>query len=154
MRGTASFRTATRWRSCSRLLLALGIAGCVTSTTRYYLPTTGEARFSTGELRARAAGMLRLQCPELLGTRDRVAGSAEFRLLTDSAGLVERAYLERSSHGGTFTDILGALVAQLQLDPIATPSRSAADPERHLVVVYSCTRLASALRVQVDPPTQ
>jgi hypothetical protein len=141
------------------LLMMTMMAGCVTSTTRYYVPTAGADRISTDELREQADAMLPLECPRLLRGREIRYGAADFTVLVDTTGAVQRVYVDRGSGDDRFDDVLGALAAQLRIvrpsarkgkrsESVRAPDGSDLAPIP-LTVSYSCATTASSLTVQL-----
>jgi hypothetical protein len=138
---------AMRWPSCSALL-ALVLASCVTTTTRYYVPTAGEARINQSQLRERLDALLRIECPRLMGNAASALGDAGFELDVSRTGEVMRARLERSSGDGRIDDIFGALVAELRFEPPATTEEVA---RGRITVGYSCSPTAAVSTVEITP---
>jgi hypothetical protein len=139
-------------------MMLFGVVGCVLSTTRFYVPTTGEGRITPDQLRERADAMLHLECPQLLRGRAQLYAAADLTLRLDSAGAVTQARIDRGSGSADFDDVLGALAAQLQLPPPppAPPRtaarRRAADPATaKLTIAYACAPTASSVTVQLRP---
>lgn len=147
--GTTGFiRTAMRWLSCSGIVLAGVTAACASGTVRVYEPPQTAARISPVEMRTRLADMMVIECPRLLGSRDRRRGAVTIGLAVDSAGRVEHASIRRGSGDAAFDDLAGGLAARLTLAPVA--SVVAADPPASLTVLYVCAPAAADVRVQVD----
>jgi len=149
MRTTGFTRTATRWLSYSRMVLAGLAAACASSTIRVYDPPQTAARISRTELHDRLAEMMVIDCPRLLATRARRHGAVHITLSLDSAGRVERASIRRGSGDASFDDVAGGLAARLRLAP--PPHVLASDPPtRRLTVFYLCTPGASDVRTRID----
>ena len=141
-------------------MMLFGVVGCVLSTTRFYVPTTGAGRITPDQLRERADAMLHLECPQLLRGRGQLYAAADLTLQLDSAGAVTQARIDRGSGSAEFDDVLGALAAQLQLPPPPPPPpppqtaarRHAADPATaKLTIAYACAPTASSVTVQLRP---
>jgi hypothetical protein len=138
---------AMRWPSCSALF-TLVLAGCVTTTTRYYVPTAGEARINQSQLRERLDALLRIECPRLMGSATSALGDAGFALEVSPTGEVMRARLERSSGDARIDDIFGALVAELRFEP---PATAAAVAHGRMTVGYSCSPTTAVSTVEITP---
>ena len=151
MRGTGSSRTATRWRSCSGVVVAAWVAGCMVSTTKFYVPSDGQPRLSLDQLRTRAGALLIVECPRLLAGRPSAFGETDFTVEVDKGGAVLRAHVDRSSGDPRVDDIFGALAAQLQLDhPSSSSSRSHTTHQR-IGIGYSCSATEADATVRLNP---
>ena len=143
MRDTGSTRTGTRWPSCRAswgalplvALLALPAAGCVTRTSRLYLPSEGQPRLSADDVRDRGDTFLRAECPRLMGSKSSAAGSANYALLVGADGGVREARVERTSGDERIDEIFGALAAQLTF-PAPQPASSTT---AGVTIGYSCS---------------
>ena len=143
MRSTDSIRSAMRWSLCSALLAA---TAC-TSTTRYYVPSTGESRLTPSALRDQGEPLLDTQCPRLLNGGRFATGQARIITELDRSGAVRRARVARSSGDQTMDDIFGALVARLQVDP---PTGMSGDTGEHPIYIgYSCAPENSAITLNI-----
>ena len=126
MRGTASTRTAMRWRSSSARAALVGAAligtalsgACVRSTERFYVPTAGQPRLHQDDVRAQSDRFVRAECPRLLGGASSATGAATLRLTVAPGGAVREARIERSSGDAQMDGIFGGLAAQLELPPV------------------------------------
>ncbi|MGH7649195.1 MAG: energy transducer TonB family protein [Gemmatimonadaceae bacterium] len=124
------------------------MAACASGTVRVYEPPQTAARISPAEMHTRLAEMMVVECPRLLGSRDRRRGAVTIGLAVDSSGRVERASIRRGSGDATFDDLAGGLAARLALAPAAAVV--AADPPDSLTVLYECAPAAADVRVLVD----
>jgi len=143
-----SIRTATRWPLCSLAVLAAFAAACTTGTVRVYTPPQTAARISLAEMQNRLAGMMVVECPRLVGSRDRRKGSLTIWLALDSAGRVQQASIRKGSGDASFDDLAGGLAARLAL--AAPRQMAAADPSRRLTVLYECANAAAVVRLVAD----
>ena len=116
MRGTVSTRTAMPWQSYRILAVALLVSACLQSTEMWFVPTEGQPRLDTNELRDRADQFLRAECPRLL-TAGRPGGEASIRLTINRSGEVTRSEVTRSSGDEQIDGIFGPLAAQLVVTP-------------------------------------
>lgn len=150
MRSIGSFRSVMRWSFCSAIMAA----GACTTTTRYYVPSEGEPRLTSNELRDQSDALLDTQCPRLLGN-DRVAmGEARIIVELDRSGTVHRARVTRTSGDQAMDDIFGALVARLKVDP---PTGMNGDRGEHPIYIgYSCAPEVNAVTLNItgrqNPP--
>lgn len=143
MRGTGSIRTAMPWRFCSILAAAL-VAACVTSTTRYFTPTEGDARLSQDDFRDESDQLLRVECPRLMASSGHASGQARVRLLIDRSGAAQRAEFTRSSGDERIDTMWGGLAARLKFDPQGAQQRSDLEPIM-VTVGYSCSANGTAV---------
>ena len=167
MGGIASTRTAMRWLSYSRMIAISLLSACVLGTTRYYTPSSAQARISLDQMRARADAMLAVECPRVVHGKNSVFAATDIMVDLDSTGAVQRAEIERGSGDASLDDVFGALAAQLQLQPPAArrPSVAAAAAaaqsdqprpaplpapldRRHLIVSYACASDASSVALE------
>ena len=148
--GTTGFiRTATRWLSCSGIALAGAGAACASGSVRVYEPPLTAARISLDEMHDRLTEMMVIECPRLVGSRDRRLGSVTIDLAVGREGRVDRATIGRGSGDATFDDIAGGLAARLALAP--PPQVMANDPSPHrLTVLYECAPAGTDIRLETD----
>ena len=148
--GTTGFiRTATRWLSCSSIVLAGVAAACASGSMRVYEPPRTAARISLDQMRDRLTEMMVMECPRLVGSRDRRRGSVTIDLAVGVEGRVDRATIHKGSGDATFDDIAGGLAARLALAP--APQVMANDPSTHrLTVLYECATAGADIRLQTD----
>ena len=147
MPATASTRTGMRWPSSSSIAIAaiVGIAiatACVTSTTRFYLPSTEQGTITIDELRDRASALLGIECPRLENNHRGASGVMEVTAEVDSAGVTERMRVERGSGDKRVDDIIGGLAAQLVLSPVPENGRAG------LAIGYTCSAGSAAVTVE------
>lgn len=148
--GTTGFiRTATRWLSCSGIALAGVVAACASGSVRVYDPPQTTARLSLDQMRNRLTEMMVIECPRLVGSRDRRRGSVTIDLAVSTDGRVDRATIHRGSGDATFDDIAGGMAARLALAP--PPQVMASDPSTHrLTVLYECARAGTDVQLVTD----
>jgi outer membrane biosynthesis protein TonB len=151
MRATGFTRTATRWRSFSGAVVTAWVAACMVSTTKFYLPASGQSRLSLDQLRTRAGALLTVECPRLLAGRPSAFGETDLTMDVDEQGSVLRAHVDRSSGDARIDDIFGALAAQLQLTlPSSSGSKSHGARQR-IGIGYSCSATEAEATVQLNP---
>ena len=144
MRAIGSTRTATPWRWSERASRAIaGVAAvtaiaalgaCVTTQTRYYVPTEGQPQLSTNEMKDEAETLLRVECPRLLHGASVATGEAQLVVDLAGDGHVSRARLARSSGDERVDAIFGGVLAQLAVD---APQNGKATSSR-VRMGYSC----------------
>jgi hypothetical protein len=148
MRATGSTPTATPWRWSERasraravagrlvaLLALAALAGCVSSQTRYYVPTEGQPRLGTNDVKDQAEVMLRAECPRLLQGAPSALGEAHLVVDVDGGGKVARARIAKSSGDERVDAMFAGLLAQLEVDaPESGKARSS-----RVRMGYSCS---------------
>ena len=143
MQNTVSIRSGMRWWLCSALLLV----GACTTTARYYVPSDGEERLSSYQVRDQAEPLLNMQCPRLLNGGRSAMGQARIMTDLDRSGNVVRARVARSSGDQAMDDIFGALLARLKVDP---PSGMTKDVQEHPIYIgFSCAPENSAITLNI-----
>jgi TonB family protein len=142
MRGTASTRTAMRWRSCSA---ALALLAC-TTTQQYFTPSDDQPRLTTDLMRDRGHNIVRAECPRLLGVRQTATGVAHIRVDVESDGEVRRAMVAHSSGDERMDEIFGGLAAQLKFDPPANVQGETIPGT--LKIGYSCSPTEGTITVE------
>ena len=151
MRATGSFRTATRWRSFSAAVVAAWMAACMVSTTKFYVPASGQPRLSLDQLRTRAGALLSVECPRLLAGRPSAFGETDLTVDVDGDGSVLRAHVDRSSGDPRIDDIFGALAAQLQLDRSSSSNSRGRATHQRIGIGYSCSATEAEVTVRLNP---
>jgi outer membrane biosynthesis protein TonB len=130
------------WRFCSIAAAAL-VAACVTSTSRFYTPTEGDSRLSQDDFRDESDGLLRVECPRLMGNTGQASGQARVRVFIDRSGAAQRAEFARSSGDERLDTMWGGLAARLKFDPQAGQR---GDLEPLIATVgYSCSANGTAV---------
>lgn len=157
MRATGSTRTAMRWwsssararrgtrRAATLVLLALS-AACVRSTERFYVPTEGQPRLDQNSIREASERFVRAECPRLLGNGTSATGATTLKLAVAPGGMVREAHIERPSPDPQIDGIFGALAAQLDLPPAASPD---GDWTTRVRMGYSCAPGAAVATFEV-----
>ena len=145
MLDTGSIRMAMPWRWSSTLAALLLCAACVQSTSTFFIPTDGEPRLDTNELRDRADVFLRTECPRLIAA-DRPGGEASIRLTINRSGEVTRSEVSRSSGDEAIDGIFGPLAAQLVVTP--PPDMKGDAMTVRLGMGYACSSTTAATTVR------
>ena len=109
-----------RFLSLATLLLA---SGCVHSTTVSYLPNPDQPRLSLAEGRDMLARFGGVDCARLRAA-GHAAGETDVLVLADSAGAVTSSELRGSSGDARLDGVIGAVAAQLRLDPAPADGRA------------------------------
>ena len=144
MLATGSIRTAMPWRWSSLAAVVL-LAACVQSTSSWYVPTEGEPRLDTNELRDRADFFLRTECPRLISA-EKAGGEAMIKLTMNRSGEVMRSEVTRSSGDEAIDGIFGPLAAQLVLTP--PPDMRGESMAVRLGMGYACSGTTAATTVR------
>jgi outer membrane biosynthesis protein TonB len=150
MPATASTPTAMRWRSSSRaaaLLLASALlAGCVTRTERFYVPTEGAPRLDQNAVREESERFVRAECPRLMGDATSATGATTLKLTVAPGGAVREVRIERPSPDPQIDGIFGSLAAQLDLPPSES---TGGDWTARVRMGYSCAPGTGAATFEV-----
>lgn len=144
MRATGSTRMAMPWR-WSSILTVLLLAGCVSAVSTYYIPTEGQPRLDTNDLRDRADFFLRAECPRLMAA-GRTGGEALIKLTLARGGEVTRAEVTRSSGDEGIDGIFGPLAAQLELTP--PPDMRGDEMTVRMGMGFACSATTAAATVR------
>ena len=122
--------------------MGLATAACVTTTTRFYLPSTEEGTITTEQLRDRAGTLLSIECARLVTEQPTASGVMELSVETDSTGVTRRVRVDHGSGDRRVDDIVGGLSAQLLLEPPPESGRA------RFAVTYTCSAGAAAVTVE------
>ena len=115
-----------------RYFVALLLAACTTTTTVTYVPSPEQPRLDLAQGQTTLARFVGLECERLRG-ESHPAGETRVTLALDSAGLATEAELTASSGDARIDGIIGAVAAQLKLEPRAAGAHAAT-----LHAAYSC----------------
>jgi len=107
--------------------------GCVTVTTRAFLPSPQNPIYTPPKAEPVLAEYVRLQCDALRKAQRPDSGTARFVLDVDTLGFTTRAELVRGTGDDMLDGVFGAVAAQLTLD--AAPAKR----RERLAIVYQCT---------------
>ena len=142
MKVTVSTRMAMPWWSCrlrrwgARVLVVAGLAACVQSTTRIFLPSPQNPTYTTAQANPVLGEYLRLQCPAFQKASRPDTGVVRFVVSLDSVGAATRAELEKASGDQLIDEVFGTIAAQLRF----TPDSARARGRRETVNMhYRCT---------------
>lgn len=89
------------------------LAACVTTTTRAFLPSPQNPRYTAVSAAPVLAEYVRLQCAAFRQAQRADSGTARFAVDTDSAGLATRAELVRGTSDEVLDGVFGTVAAQL-----------------------------------------
>src|SRR5678809_477278 len=103
-----------------------GVAACVSTVTRYYLPDAKNPRFDLDGATQTLGHYLRVQCPERLAAKKSEIGDVRVTVLTDTSGAVTRAELVSSSGDELLDGLFGTVAAQLKSDSLKATSKATA----------------------------
>lgn len=146
MRGTGSTRTAMPWRWSSLAAAVLLSTACVQATDTWFVPTEGEPRLDTNEIRDKADYFLRTECPRLVAA-GKPGGEAAIRLTMNRSGEVTRSEVTKSSGDEGIDGIFGPLAAQLVLTP--PPDMRGDSMTVRLDMGYACSGTTAATTVRL-----
>lgn len=106
-------RRAARAPFTAVALLATLAAGCVTSTTRSFLPSPQNPIYTPAKAEPVLAEYVRLQCGPLRQAQRPDSGTARFVVDVDTSGFATRAELVRRTGDDTLDGVFGTVSAQL-----------------------------------------
>ncbi len=148
MLATASTRTVMRWRWCSRCahaaltVVVAVVTACVTTTTRFYLPSTEQGTITEEQLRDQASALLGIECARLHANEPVASGVIVLTAEVDSAGGMRRVRVDHGSGDKRVDDIMGGLAAQLALVPPPEGGRM------RFAIAYTCSPGSAAVTVE------
>ncbi|MGQ0646824.1 MAG: hypothetical protein ACT4P7_04595 [Gemmatimonadaceae bacterium] len=91
----------------------MALSGCVTTSTREFLPSRQNPIYRPDQATPVLAEYLRLQCPAFRQTNKPDSGNVRFRVTVDTSGFASRAELTRGSGDKLVDEIFGTVAAQL-----------------------------------------
>jgi len=139
--------TARRLTTVVTAVSVFGVAACVSTVTRYYLPDAKNPRFELDDAAQTLDQYLRVQCPERLAAKKSESGDVRVTVLTDTSGAVTRAELVSSSGDELLDGLFGTVAAQLKVDSLKATTRATAS--RQLRMGFSCAPNAAAATLEV-----
>ena len=128
----------------------IGVAACVSTVTRSYLPDARNPRFDTDGATQMLDQYLSVQCPERIAAKKAESGEARLTIQTDTSGAVTRADLVKSSGDEMLDGLFGTVAAQLKVDSLRATTTPTAT--RKLQMGFSCSSTAAVATLQVLPP--
>lgn len=126
MRWSFSRRAARAPFTATALLTTLA-AGCVTSTTRSFLPSPQNPIYTPAKAEPVLAEYVRLQCGSLRQAQRPDSGTARFVVDVDTSGFATRAELVRGTGDETLDGVFGTVSAQLTFARAPTARRENVD---------------------------
>ncbi len=97
-------------------LLAVAV-GCVTVTTRTFLPSPRNPLYTPVNAEPVLSEYLRLQCEPMRKAQHPDSGTARFVVAVDTGGFATRAELQRGTGDETLDGVFGTVSAQLTFPP-------------------------------------
>jgi len=138
--------------SSSRAALLLLFAACVSSTTRYFLPSPQNPTYSLEGATPVLREYVRLQCPALRQKERADSGAIGALVEMDSTGKATRARLEGTTGDETLDGVIGTVVAQLVIAREASAmSAAATSSSERLRVDYRCSADSAIVRLARQP---
>lgn len=138
----------------ARGTVVLALAACVTTTTRSFLPSPQNPRYTAATAEPVLAEYVRLQCAPLRQAQRADSGTARFAVDADSAGVATRAELVRGTGDETLDGVFGTVAAQLTFPPEA--ARAAPGARRASTVpvdiAWRCEGERAAVQVRPSAP--
>ena len=165
MRATGSIRMAMRWpfsdgrsaplvsaesrepraeSTLALLMFVVLLAGCVTTTTRAFLPDSARERMSLAEAQDALDQLVAAECPRLTAAR-RDLGEARISVDVDGGGQVTKSTLSKPFGDDRMDQIFGGVTAQMRFD---APSDGKAATGR-MRVGYACGPNARAATIEL-----
>lgn len=109
-----------RWFCCNTQKLTLrsgvylvALLGCVTSTTRYFVPSRENPTYQLEQSPVVLREYVRLACPTLRAAAKPDSGTTSFVVSVDSLGLASRAEMKSGTGDELLDGIFGTVAAQL-----------------------------------------
>lgn len=128
----------------SALVGLVGLGGCVTTTTRTFLPSRQNPLYRPAEAEPVLTEYLRLQCPAFRKAQRPDSGIVRFVVRVDSAGFATSAELAQGTGDQLVDGVFGTVAAQLTFAPDTLTRR----PRREAVSMhYAC--VGESARVSV-----
>jgi hypothetical protein len=110
------------------LTVALALAaGCVTTTTRAFLPSPQNPIYTVAKAEPVLSEYLRLQCAPLRKAQRPDSGTARFVVDIDTLGFATRAELARGTGDETLDGVFGTVAAQLTFERTRAVRRERVD---------------------------
>lgn len=124
----------------------LAVAACVTTTTRYFVPSTQNPIYRPDQATPVLAEYVRLQCPAFREAARPDSGQVRLLVDVDTSGFATRAELARSSGDKLLDDVFGTVGAQLVF-PVDSVQRRR--PRRETVVMdFRCAGDSAVVRIR------
>lgn len=138
--------------SSSRAVLFLLFTACVSSSTRYFLPSPQNPTYSLESATPVLREYVRLQCPALRQKERADSGAIGALVEMDSSGKATRARLEGTTGDEVLDGVIGTVVAQLLMARAASAMSAAAVPSSERVRIdYRCAGDSAVVRLARQP---
>jgi hypothetical protein len=135
--------------SCNGFLRAaavLAVTACVSTTTRYFVPSTQNPIYRPEQATPVLAEYVRLQCPSFREASRPDSGQVHLVIDVDTSGFATRAELTRSSGDKLLDDVFGTVGAQLVFAQDSVRRRR---PRRETVVMdFRCSGDSAVVRIR------
>lgn len=127
-------------------VVALALVACVTTTTRYFVPSTQNPIYRPEQATPVLAEYVRLQCPAFRQAARPDSGEVRLTIDVDTAGFATRAELTRGSGDKLLDDVFGTVGAQLVFPKDSIRRRR---PRREDVVMdFRCSGDSATVRIR------
>ena len=136
-------RTIACMTHAALVTIAVG-AACVTTTTRFFLPSPANPTYSTRQAEDALRQYVQLQCAPRAEAQRPDSGSAAFLVEVDTGGRATRAELRRSSDDDILDGIFGTVAAQLLFPRDSAARRATKEP---VTVDFRCAGDSAAVHV-------
>jgi hypothetical protein len=141
---------ASRSASVSRvLLLTVLAAGCVTATTRSYMPSPRNPSYTPKDAEQALRQYVQLQCGPRAAAQRPDTGSALFIVQIDSLGHASRADLRRSSNDEELDGLFGTVTAQLNFSADSSGSRTNMARKAPVSIDFRCSGDSASVKLDV-----
>lgn len=127
-------------------LVALFLVACVTTTTRYFMPSTSNPIYRPEQAAPVLSEYVRLQCPDFKRASKPDSGDVRLRVDVDTSGFATRAELLNSSGNELLDGVFGTVAAQLVFPVDSTQPRRART--ENLVMSYQCSGDSAVVRIR------
>lgn len=124
----------------------LALAACVSTTTRYFVPSTQNPIYRPDQATPVLAEYVRLQCPAFREASRPDSGQVRLVVDVDTAGFTTRAELAKSSGDKLLDDVFGTVSAQLVFPRDSVRRRR---PRRETVIMdFRCSGDSAVVRIR------
>jgi len=138
--------TRSRRTRSANAVVALVLVACVTTTTRFFVPSTQNPIYRPEQATPVLAEYVRLQCPAFRQAARPDSGQVRLAIDVDTAGFATRAELTKSSGDKLLDDVFGTVGAQLVFPRDTVGPRK---PRRENVVMdFRCSGDSALVRIR------
>jgi TonB family protein len=126
--------------------VALVLVACVSTTTRYFVPSTQNPIYRPEQATPVLSEYVRLQCPAFRQASRPDSGRVSLTVDVDTSGFATRAELTKSSGDKLLDDVFGTVAAQLVFPRDTIGPRK---PRREYVVMdFRCSGDSAQVRIR------